>query len=169
MWKRPSLNDRQKWGRAAKGRMVCHGFAISLSCTTAAERWILSATALCIIRCCLRPAHTHNSTGALPFPPFTILGADNGDLGWPDYPTLPLVRVAGHQSWEQKYMWWTLETQWTQDTRPNPPQPFFIGPLQKGVEKHLNTGCGKYILTHIETQYLMNRVILTIHKYSAVW
>ena len=44
-------------------------------------------------------------------------------------------------------MWWTLETQWTQDTRPKPPQPF-IGSLQKGVKKSIQAQDEENMLTH---------------------
>ena len=52
------------------------------------------------------------------------------------------------QSWgENICVLWTLETQWTQDTRPNPPQ-LFIDCLQKWSEKDLNSGWGISTDTH---------------------
>ena len=111
--------------------------AISLSC---GSRWILSGSVLCIIQ----PWGSHTLS------PFPLWGFSGPTMEtWGDPTTHHCTSQAEQlQSWgENICVLWTLETQWTQDTRPNPPQ-LFIDCLQKWSEKDLNSGWGISTDTH---------------------
>ena len=115
--------------------MVCHGCAPSLWAAARVEFY----RAVCFVLSSLRQPHT------LPFPPLRILGADNGDLGWPDYPPLHLPGRAASEL-RGKYTC-VVDTGDTMDTRhaPKPTTALYWLPPK---EKDLNSGWGISTDTH---------------------
>ena len=119
--------------------MVCHGCAPSLWAAARVEFY--RAVCFVLSSASLPEAATHS---------FPLWGFSGPTMEtWGDPTTHHCTSQAEQlQSWgENICVLWTLETQWTQDTRPNPPQ-LFIDCLQKWSEKDLNSGSGISTDTH---------------------
>ena len=139
-----------QWGRKRDNGVprVGHLFEL-LHCNSLK---ILSATALYYPK--LAAAWGRHTPKSLPFPPLRILGADNGDLGWPNYPTIPPGSSEGIELGAKIYVY-VVDTRDTMDTRhaPKTTTALYWLPPKRGEKKHSGTGWGEYADTLKHNNY----------------